>query len=91
MGFKDVRTGQPNKLWRRLFEFTKGSIKYSQNSREKVEQDISRLRKSLKKYFRIEGNSISLKHGYEPQFKVNIADKSNRSVYGFTNYEEEND
>lgn len=96
MGFKNINTGLPNKLWKRLLEFKKGNIKYSGVERKKVESDISRLRKSLKKYFRIKDNPINLKHGYESAFKVNVMEKSNRSVYSFSNqddYEEkeEND
>lgn len=89
MGFKNMRTGLPNELWKRLLEFRKGNIKYSADAREKVESDISRLRKSLKKYFGIEENPINLKHGYEPAFKVNVIERSNRSVYSFSNYYED--
>lgn len=91
MGFKNINTGLPNKLWKRLLEFKIGNIKYSGVEKEKVESDISRLRKSLKKYFKIKGNPINLKHGYESAFKVNVMEKSNRSVHSFSNYEEEKD
>ena len=90
MGFKNINTGLPNELWERLFEFVRGPIKYPHIKKEKVEKDISRLRESLRKYFGIDVNPIIFRNGYEPLFKVNVIEKSNRSVYSFSNQEEAN-
>lgn len=51
MGFKDNKTGRPNKLWKRLQEFTRGAIKYSQLQKQSTEKDISRLKASLKELY----------------------------------------